>query len=153
MAGSTLTVTSVLNPSMNDNTKERNTIVLDWLSDDAAGNLSKDIAATYAAAQAALSSYLTQPDKITGYIVGIETIPGENGDLATDLPDDVYDITLDDPYDCDVAGGSLANRSGTVAQNVVPSAPMPVDSEITVEISNAGNAKRGRIILHISPRV
>lgn len=151
MAGSTLTITSVSNPSLDD--KSRNTIVLDWLSDASAGTLSKNIASTYSMAQAALSSYLVQPDKLKGYIVGIETIPGENGDKTTDCPTNLYDITLDDPYGYDLAGGSLANRSSSVAEKVVPSSPIPVDSEITVSISAAGNAKKGRIILSIAPEI
>jgi hypothetical protein len=149
MAGSILTVTSVSHPSMNG--KEQNTIVLDWLSDASAGTLSKDIASTYSTAQAVLSSYLVQPDKLKGYIVGIETIPGKDGNLTDNLPSNLYDITLDDPYDYDLAGGSLANRSGTVAEKVVPSQPIPIDSEVTLEITNAGNEKKGRIIIYISP--
>ena len=149
MANSALTVTSVTNPSLDD--KERNKIVLDWLSDDTNGNLSKDIASAYATAQAALSTYHIQPDKLKGYIVGVETIPGENGDLSTDLPTDQYDIELHTPYDTDVMGGTTKDRSGTVAQMEAPSVFIPIDSELTLEISNAGNSKQGRIILHIAP--
>ena len=89
--------------------------------------------------------------KLSGYIVGIETIPGLNGNLTDNLPTDQYDITLDDPYDYDLAGGSLANRSASVAEKRVPSQPIPIDSEITLEISAAGNAKKGRILVYIKP--
>ena len=91
--------------------------------------------------------------KLSGYIVDIETIPGLNGDKTTDCPTTLYDITLDDSYGYDLAGGALANRSASVAEKVVPSQPIPIDSEITISISAAGNAKRGRIILQIAPEV
>jgi len=130
-----------------------NTVVLDWLSDDAAGSLSADICSTFAAAQKAIHKNNPQPSKLKGYIVGFETIPGEDGDLTTDLPTDQYDIELHSPYDVDVLGGTAKNRSGTVGERVGPSVLIPVDSEITVEISNAGNAKQGRIILYLSPNV
>lgn len=146
MAGSSLTITSVTNPYF-DNTIQ-NTIVLDWLSDASDGSVSIDIVSTYTAAQAAGEP---NPTKLKGYIVGMETAPGKDGNLTDNLPTDQYDITLDDPYDCDIAGASLANRSGTVAEKVVPSQPLPIDSEITLEISAAGNAMRGRLIIYISP--
>jgi len=130
--------------------KEQNTIVLDWTSVNPGGTVAFDIASTYATAQEALNTYLPQPTKIEGYIKAIETIPGEEGDASTDCPDE-YDITLDDPYDYDLAGGSLADRSDSVAQKVVPRSPIPVDSEITLEITNAGNAKQGRIIIYVDP--
>ena len=148
MAGS-LVVTSMSNPYADDG--EQNTIVLDWTSDSSNGDVSSDIASTFATAQALINDAIPQPSKLKGYIVGIETIPGLLGDLATTLPDDLYDITLDDPYDYDLAGASLANRSGTVAQKVVPSAPIPSDSEVTLEVSAAGNSKTGRVILYIAP--
>lgn len=142
MAGSLLTVTSVTNPYL-DNTIP-NTIVLDWLSDASDGSVSIDLVSTYTAAQATGEP---QPTKLKGYIVGIETIPGEDGNLTDDLPD-AYDLSLNDPYSYDLAGGSLAARSATVAEKVVPSQPIPIDSEITVTISGAGNATKGRIIIY-----
>ena len=148
MAGSALTVTSATNPYMDGTIP--NTIVLDWLSDASDGSVSIDIVSTYTAAQAAGEP---NPTKLKGYIVGLETIPGKDGNLTDNLPTDQYDITLDDPYDYDIAGASLANRSGTVAEKVVPSQPLPIDSEITLEISAAGNATKGRIILQIAPKL
>lgn len=142
MAGSLLTVTSITNPYL-DNTIP-NTIVLDWFSDASDGSVSIDLVSTYTAAQATGEP---QPTKLKGYIVGIETIPGEDGNLTDDLPD-AYDLSLNDPYSYDLAGGSLAARSATVAEKVVPSQPIPIDSEITVTISGAGNATKGRIIIY-----
>ena len=129
---------------------EQNTIVLDWIS-HTDGTVSADIASTFAAAQKAIHKNNPQPTKIKGPLVGIETIPGLNGDLTTALPSNLYDITLDDPYNLSLAATALANRSGTVAEKVVPSQPIPVDSEITLEITNAGDTKKGRIILYLKP--
>lgn len=147
MAGSNLTITSMSNPY--GDTPQQNTIVLDWLSDDTAGTLSANICSTFAAAQKAIHKNNPQPSKLSGYIVGIETIPGENGDKTTDCPTALYDITLDDSYGYDLAGGSLANRSASVGEKVVSSQPIPIDSEITVSISAAGNSKKGRIIIYV----
>lgn len=142
MAGSTLTVTKMSNPYGDRNMPNR--ITLDWLSDDTNGDLSKDIDAKFATPHITFEGW---------FIVGIETIPGENGDLTTDLPDDQYDLELHSPYDADLAGGSVKNRSGTIAQRESPYVLLPIDSEITIEIDNAGNSKKGRIILHLSPRI
>ncbi len=70
------------------------------------------------------------------------------GDLTTTLPTALYDITLLDAYNYDVADGNLANRSGTAAETVVFDSPVPIDSELTLTIAAAGDAKTGRMILH-----
>jgi hypothetical protein len=137
MAGSSLTVTSMSNP-YNLETKN-NMIVLDWVSDDAAGNLDADIQAYFS----------TGYENITGHIVAIETIPGQNGDKTTDCPTNGYDITLEDPYGYDLAEGSLNDRSNSVAEVYQPQVPLVVDSELTVKITNAGNSKKGRIIIFV----
>lgn len=144
MAG-TLTVTEMTNPY--GDTPQHNKIILDWLSDASAGTVSSDICSTFAAAQKVIGENMPQPSKLNGYIVAIETIPGLKGDKTTTCPTALYDITLDDEYGYDVAGGVLANRSASVAETKVPSQPIPIDSEITVSISNAGNEKTGRIII------
>ena len=150
MAGSALVVT-MSNPYADD--KDTNKVILDWTSDDSDGSVSIDIASTYATAQALLNDSLPQPSKIMGSIVKIETVPGTEGDLTTAKPTALYDITILDAYGLDVAGGSLANRSGTVAESVVPDAPIPIDSELTLTIASAGNSKTGRTILFIKPEV
>lgn len=142
MAGSSLTVTKMTNPYGDRNMQ--NIITLDWLSDDTDGDLSADIAASFATPHITFEGW---------FIVAVETIPGESGDLATDLPDDQYDIELHSPHDVDKAGGTLKDRSGTVGELVAPSVPIPIDSEITIEISNAGNEKQGRIKLYLSSKV
>lgn len=145
-----LTVTVEGNPQMDRADPYR--VRLDWKSAAAGGTCSFDIASTYAAAQKAINDISApQPSKLQGYIKAIETIPGLNGDKSTTCPTTLYDITLDDAYDYDLAGGNLADRSASVAETIVPSSPIPIDSEITLEITSAGNDTTGRIILFIDP--
>ena len=146
----TLTVTVEGNPQM-DRT-EPYKVILDWLSTDL-GVVSIAIASTYAAAQKAIGYARPQPSKLQGYIKGIETSPGTLGAPATNPPTALYDITLLDAYSYDVAGGSLADRSNTAAEEVIPTSPIPIDSELTLTIAAAGNAKHGRMILFIDPGV
>jgi hypothetical protein len=140
MAGSLLTVTEFSDEQ----------IVLDWLSDDAAGNLSEDVISTYKTALAiAASSYLVVPDIINKMITGLEAIPGENGDLTTDVPSDLYDITVTNAYGTDLAVGELANLSSSSATKVTSLEPVSVKTEITINITNAGNSKKGRLIIYL----
>jgi len=145
-----LTVSVEGNPQMDRSDPYK--VICDWLSTDL-GVVSIGIAATLAAANLAIGYAMPQPSKLQGYIKGIETAPGEEGDLATDLPTALYDVTLLDAHSYDVAGASLANRSGTVAEEVIPSSPIPLDSELTLTIAAAGDAKQGRLILFIDPGV
>lgn len=85
---------------------------------------------------------------LTGEVLFFETAPGENGDLATDLPTASYDITLLDIHGYDWAGGALANRSGTVAEVVVPASTLNlVQQRLKLVVDNAGVTKRGRLII------
>jgi len=131
--------------------RSENIIQIDWLSDDSDGTCDGDICSTFAAAQSAISYAMPQPSKVQGYITAIETIPGVNGDKTTTCPTTLYDIVLNDSYGYDLAGGSLADRSASLAEKVVPSSPIPVNSEITLGISAAGNEKAGRILIYLSP--
>ena len=85
-----------------------------------------------------------------GRIVALETIPGQNGDLATDLPTNLYDLKIDDEYGCDIAAGALANRSGTVGERVNPSVGIPVWAPLTLTGAACGDSKQGRLIVVIS---
>ena len=149
MAGSALTVTVEGNPQMD--LCEPYKVILDWTS-ASGGTVSLAIASTYATAQAAISPALPQPSKLQGYIKSIETIPGEEGDKSTSCPTASYDITLDDAHGYDLAGGELADRSNSAAEKITAVDPIPIDDEITLSIANAGNSKKGRIILHIDPK-
>ena len=150
MAGSALTVKVNGNPFL-DGQHDRAQIICDWTSDAAAGSVALAIASTYATAQAAISPSYPQPKRIVGKITMIETIPGANGDKATTCPTDQYDVTLPDAYGYDVADGTLANRSGSVAESVVYEEPLAIDSDLTLTIANAGNSKAGRLIIYVDP--
>lgn len=82
-----------------------------------------------------------------GKIHFIETSPGASGDRATSLPTDLYDLVLTDAYAVDIAGGNLANRSGTVAERYVPTTEIPVNDALTITGAACGNATKGRIIV------
>ena len=124
---------------------------LDWTS-DSSGNVSKAIAATYAAAQLSAAGgniSVVQPIKIRGELAMIEVIPGVNGDLTTNLPTASYSITLLDKYGYDIAAGFLSSNSHSVATQQIPQNKFPqVDSELTLTIANAGSGAQGRIIIH-----
>lgn len=150
MAGSALTVTVNGNPFL-DGQHDRAQIICDWTSDASAGTVALAIASTYAAAQLAKSPSYPQPKRIVGRIALIETIPGANGDKTTTCPTDQYDITLLDAYGYDVADGTLANRSGSVAEAVVYEEPLTIDSDLTLTIASAGNSKTGRLIIYVDP--
>lgn len=122
-------------------------IRLDWKSTDL-GVVSLAIASTYAAAQLALGGLHIQPTLIRGRLVSIETIPGLLGDKLTTCPTTLYDITLLDPYALDIADGTLGDRSASLAEQVVFDTPIKIDSELTLTIAAAGDAKTGRMILH-----
>ncbi len=92
-------------------------------------------------------SALVGDSSVSGFLRYIQTVPGKNGDLATTLPDANYDIVLYDAYSYDVAGGNLANRSGTGAERLIPSSPIFLNGPLTLVISSASNEKAGRLLL------
>lgn len=99
----------------------------------------------------------THPDRLTGLLWGVETIPGANGDRATNLPTS-YGLTLTNEYSRDVLGGSGAGRSASAAEYVTPlvsslNTPHYIDAQtLTLNISGAGNAKQGRCIVYLEDR-
>ena len=82
-----------------------------------------------------------------GRVVALETVPGLLGDLTTDLPDNLYDLTIDDEYGADVAAGALANRSGTVGERVNPAVGIPIWAPLTLTGAACGDTKSGRLII------
>ncbi len=106
-------------------------LIVDWLC-DASGDADAEIG------------------DVTGFIRSIETIPGQNGDLTTDLPTALYDAVLNDGYSVDMANGELVDRSGTVGEIINAAVDLYVSATLTLVVSNAGNAKRGRVILFIT---
>lgn len=111
-------------------------IELDWLS-DASGDVSG-----------------TDTDTVTGQILRVVFIPDSGGTQPTNL----YDVVLNDADSLDVLAALGANLSNTTSTQVVPvvtngtagnMAPMVVDSVLSLVVSNAGNAKGGKVILYV----
>ena len=117
-----------------------NKIEITWTCTDL-GVVSAALAALFAADQ---YDFGPKPSKINGYLVKVSTNP------SATAPTDQYDITLLDSDSIDIAGGNLSNRSSTLSEDWVPSTPIPIDSEITFTIANAGDAKIGTATLFIS---
>ncbi len=128
-----------------------NKIVIDWTS-TGAGLATAAIATEFSIAKLAAPGYYStiQPSKLTGFITKIQTIPGALGDLATNPPTVNYDITLTDAHSNDVAAANLMNRSAALAESYIPAEPVPVDSELTMNVTNAGAIMSGRMIIYIS---
>jgi hypothetical protein len=144
MAG-TVTVTSMSSPYAEGDNK----VIIDWIS-AAGGNADGALCSTYAAAQLAKHSFaIPQPSKFRGKLVKVETAPGLNGDLTTALPNAGYDLTLTSAtYGTDVCSGYIKDRSGTLGEQWVPVQPVAVDTELTLNVTNAGATTKGRVILH-----
>lgn len=121
-------------------------ITLDWTSTDG-GAVSLDIIDTWNTAVTALGYHYPYVNQIKGKLYKIETSPGTEGAPATNPPTDGYDVTLLDAYSVDLTDGNLANLSNTAAAVLVFDTPVPVDSEVTLTIANAGDANNGRILL------
>jgi len=88
----------------------------------------------------------------TGYLIAsVRSAPGEEGDLATDLPTNLYGITLiNDLTGEDVLAGEGADRSGTVADvALIGDPPPPVPGAMTLTIAAAGDTKQGRVYLSL----
>lgn len=82
--------------------------------------------------------------RAVGFIVRAVTIPD-----GTDAPTDNYDIVVNDSDGLDVMAGALANRDTANSEQVFPDPPPAFDSTLEPVISNAGNAKKGKLILYI----
>lgn len=91
--------------------------------------------------------------EVSGRLLSFETIPGLNGDKSTDCPTALYDLTITDEYGFDIAEGTLANRSASLAERANPvTEAWYCQEDLTVTIANAGNAKRGRIVVVFGKR-
>lgn len=116
-------------------------LVCDWTSASSAATHSIALGAALVS-----TSRLNAP-RITGKIISFETSPGTSGNRASALPTALYDITLLDEYNYDVADGSLANRASNQSEAVVYSSPIPIDSELTLTIVNQGTETNGRFVM------
>jgi len=92
----------------------------------------------------------TISNQIAGkYVVMAVTSPD------TTAPTAAYDITVTDVNNTDVMGGKLADRSATLSEQVSPYigalyGKRPVSGALTLNVSNAGDAKSGTVILYLS---
>ena len=85
-------------------------------------------------------------NKYSGEIIRLVTDP----DAAAAAPTDNYDITILDDDGVDVLIGAGANRDTANTEQVIASSlGCVVDSQLTLEIVNAGDAKAGLVILYI----
>lgn len=116
MAGMVCTVTEVTFSSVKK-------ITWSWTSDNAAGTASGATTAV-----------------LDGKLIAFMTIPGAGGDAPTDN----YDVTLTDADSHDVLCGAGANRD-TANTEVVAEASLGAvsASTLTLNVSNAGNSKKG----------
>ena len=81
-----------------------------------------------------------------GKIIGLTTIPA----AAPDNPTDNYDVTITDLQGHDVLLGAGADRGTANIEHVAETSLSGVaGSKLTLNIANAGNAKKGTIILWI----
>lgn len=104
-------------------------ITYDWLSDDADGT------ATGATATA-----------IDGVLIGLTTVPDGGGAAPTDN----YDVTVTDADGHDVLLGAGGDRDTANTEHVTgASLAASAASVLTVNVSNAGNANAGLVILYI----
>lgn len=129
MAAGTLTITY-------SETRTVRRVVLDWLS-SAAG---------------AVNGTLTKA--LSGQLLRVVFIPDGGGTQPTDS----YDLVLNDEDGVDVLAALGANLSNVNTTQVVPGvtngtagnwAPMAVDGTLELQVTNAGNAKGGQVILYV----
>ena len=105
-------------------------VTFDWLSDasgDVSGNLSK---------------------VLSGIIERIVFVPDGGGTAPTAL----YDVLLNDVEGVDVLNGAGANLSATVTTQAGPAltgGQMAFDDALDLVVSNAGNAKGGKVFIYI----
>jgi hypothetical protein len=79
-----------------------------------------------------------------GEIIGLTTVPS-----GVAAPTDNYDITITDDDGDDVLLGTGQNRSATLTQFVSTGLAVAANKKLTLNVSNAGNAKAGTTILYI----
>ena len=107
---------------------------LDWLC-DASGNVNG-----------------VDTEAISGEILRVTFTPDGGGTAPTNL----YDVTLDDEDGIDVLNGKGANLSNTTTTSIAPlygdgtttNRPVAVDGKLTLDVSNAGNAKGGIVAVY-----
>lgn len=83
---------------------------------------------------------------VDGKIIGFTTIPAAAGSA----PSDDYDITITDSDGHDVLLGAGSNRDTANTEHVTETSLAGVsESTLTLNVTNAGNAKSGTAIVYI----
>lgn len=80
-----------------------------------------------------------------GQVLALVTDP----DPAGDAPTDNYDITVTDADSYDVMQGAGANRDTANTETAVPGATSCAFGVLTINITNAGDTKKGTATLYI----
>ena len=81
----------------------------------------------------------------SGEILRLVTNPDD-----TDAPTTLYDVVVNDEDGNDVLMGAGADRSATVTEQVLASSlGVVANDKLDLVVSNAGNAKKGTVILYI----
>ena len=101
-------------------------ILLDWLSDS-----SGDVNGTKTAT-------------VSGIVYRVAFIPDGGGTQPTDL----YDVTLEDADGVDVLAGNGDNLSNVNKTQHID-AGRAIDGTLELKVSNAGNAKGGKVGLYV----
>lgn len=83
--------------------------------------------------------------EVFGEVIALHTIPAGGGSAPTDD----YDITVTDPEGFDVLLGAGANRDTANAESAVPTSKTVAFGKLTLNVTNAGNAKGGTAILYV----
>jgi hypothetical protein len=137
MSSATGTVTSTcVKVETTEAPSDMYTLTYTWIA-DGSGNAS-------AATSAATSLQIAGKN-----IIMVVTDPGSPAPTAD------YDITITDANGVDVMGGSLANRHTTNTEQALPYigtayGPRPVSGALTLNVSSAGAAGAGTVIIYLS---
>lgn len=88
----------------------------------------------------------TTEKSYSGEIIRLVTIPAGGGDAPTDN----YDVVINDEDTADVLMGAGANRDTANTEQVLASSLGCVaNDKLDIAVSNAGNAKKGTVIVYI----
>ena len=118
-------------------------IICDWTA-DTSGIIQQNIA-TKLCANGQLDTNV-----LSGRLFQVMTIPGYLGDRVTNLPAQVATVTLLDDYGIDIAVGSLASRSATIAQQIYAAPSVFFNTEVQLNIASVGAATaQGRVIIDL----
>jgi hypothetical protein len=97
---------------------------------------------TWTSAAAGTASLVTSRGYY-GRVLALVTDPGATAPAAD------YDITVTDAEGYDVMQGTGANRHTTNTETAVPTTDSPAFGPLTINISNAGDAKVGVAVLYV----